>query len=68
MHPAHIPRGIAESARKDAVNALHWSYTDRLLAHPHLLHCPPPFSQDECKELFELLDGEARFLMSPIHD
>ncbi|KAF8432938.1 hypothetical protein L210DRAFT_3650038 [Boletus edulis BED1] len=53
MHPAHIPRGIVESARKDAIDVLHWSYTDHLLTHPHL----PPFSQDECRELIKLLNG-----------
>ncbi|KAF8555574.1 hypothetical protein OG21DRAFT_856431 [Imleria badia] len=56
MHPAHIPRGIVESARKDAIDVLHWSYTDRLLNHPHLPPTPPPFNQDECIELFKLLN------------
>lgn len=67
MHPAHIPRGIVEGARKDAIDALHWSYTDRLLTHPHLAPTPPPFSQDECIELFKLLNGETEFRLSPIH-
>ncbi|KAG6373906.1 hypothetical protein JVT61DRAFT_6059 [Boletus reticuloceps] len=62
MHPAHIPRGIVESARRNAIDALHWSYTDRLLTHPHLPPTPPPFSQDECIELFKLLNGEVEFL------
>ncbi|KAG9317911.1 hypothetical protein JVU11DRAFT_2142 [Chiua virens] len=55
MHPAHIPRVVVEAARKDAIDALHWSYTDRLLTHPHL-PTPPPFSQEECIELFKLLN------------
>lgn len=65
MHPAHVPREIVESARKDAIDALHWSYTDRLLTHPHLPPTPPPFSQDECIELFKLLNGEVEFRLSP---
>ncbi|KAH0840360.1 hypothetical protein J3R83DRAFT_1383 [Lanmaoa asiatica] len=56
LHPAHISRVIVEGARKDAIDALHWSYTDRLLTHPHLPPTPPPFSQDECIELFKLLN------------
>jgi hypothetical protein len=67
MHPAHIPRGIVEGARKDAIDALHWSYTDRLLTHPHLPPTPPPFSQDECIELFKLLNGEVEFRLGLIH-
>lgn len=59
MHPAHIPRVIVEGARKDAIDVLHWSYTDRLLTHPNLPPTPPPFSQDECIELLKLLNGES---------
>ncbi|KAF8139089.1 hypothetical protein EV363DRAFT_1253141 [Boletus edulis] len=53
MHPAHIPMGIVENARKDAIDVLHWSYTEHLTTHTHL----PPFSQDECRELIKLLNG-----------
>ncbi|KAH7887288.1 hypothetical protein F5I97DRAFT_812378 [Phlebopus sp. FC_14] len=51
-HPAHI--ALAPSARQEAADALHWSYTDRLLAHPQPV--PPPFSQEECQELLRLLN------------
>ena len=64
MHPAHIPRAIVEAARKDAIDVLHWSYTDRLLTHPHLPPTPPPFSQDECLELLKLLNGKANACVS----
>ncbi|KAF9235233.1 hypothetical protein BU15DRAFT_51639, partial [Melanogaster broomeanus] len=57
MHPAHISRDVVETARQEAMDTLHWSYTDRLLAHPQPI--PPPFSQDECQELIKLLNGEA---------
>ncbi|KAG1743656.1 uncharacterized protein EDB91DRAFT_220431 [Suillus paluster] len=46
-HPAHI--SLPGSARQEAIDALHWSYTDPLLAHPQPV--PPPFSQDECHKL-----------------
>ncbi|KAF8835686.1 hypothetical protein BDN67DRAFT_1038407 [Paxillus ammoniavirescens] len=38
------------------MDALHWSYADRLLTHPHPI--PPPFTQEECQELIKLLNGE----------
>lgn len=66
LHPAHIPQVIVEGARKDAIDALHWSYTDRLLTHPHLPPTPPPFSQDECIELFKILNGETKFRLRSI--
>ncbi|KAF8139079.1 hypothetical protein EV363DRAFT_1580710 [Boletus edulis] len=56
MHPAHIPRGIVESARKDAIDVLRWSNTDYCLTHPESPPIPPPFSQDEYIELFKLLN------------
>ncbi|KAG0695996.1 hypothetical protein DFH29DRAFT_244339 [Suillus ampliporus] len=46
-HPAHI--SLPQSARQEAIDVLHWSYTDPLLAHPQPV--PPPFSQDECHKL-----------------
>lgn len=46
-HPAHI--SLPPSARQEALDALHWSYTDPLLAHPQPI--PPPFTQDECRKL-----------------
>lgn len=67
LHPAHIPRVIVEGARKEAMDALHWSYTDRLLTHPHLSPTLPPFSQDECIELFKLLNGEPEFCLNSMH-
>lgn len=67
LHPAHIPQVIMEGARKDAMDALHWSYTDRLLTHPHLQPTSPPFSQDECIELFKLLNGETDFRSNSMH-
>lgn len=68
LHPAHIPQVIVEGARKDAIDALHWSYTDRLLTHPHLPPTTPPFSQDECIELFKLLNGETQSRSNSLHD
>ncbi|KAH7922566.1 hypothetical protein BV22DRAFT_1017033 [Leucogyrophana mollusca] len=50
-HPAHVI--LPQSAQREATDALHWSYTDRLLAHPQPV--PPPFTQDECQELLRLL-------------
>ncbi|KIJ13358.1 hypothetical protein PAXINDRAFT_81382, partial [Paxillus involutus ATCC 200175] len=49
IHPAHISRDVVEAARQEAIDALRWSYTDRLLTH--LQPIPPPFSQQECQEL-----------------
>lgn len=46
-HPAHI--SLPPSARQEALDALHWSYTDPLLAHPQPI--PPPFTQEECHKL-----------------
>ncbi|OAX39078.1 hypothetical protein K503DRAFT_690330 [Rhizopogon vinicolor AM-OR11-026] len=51
-HPAHI--SLPPSARQEAVDTLHWSYTDPLLAHPQPV--PPPFSQDECQKLLRHLN------------
>ena len=62
MHPAHVAWAIVEGARKDAIDMLHWSYTDCLLTHPHLSPILPPFNQGECLELLKLLDGKARLV------
>ncbi|KIJ11004.1 hypothetical protein PAXINDRAFT_85177, partial [Paxillus involutus ATCC 200175] len=56
IHPAHISR--------DAIDALHWSYTDRLLTHPQPI--PSPFSQEECQELIKLLN-ESSHSMTPAY-
>ena len=53
MHPAHVV--LTPTSRQEAADALHWSYTDRLLSHPQPVQ--PPFSQDECQELIRLLNG-----------
>ncbi|KIN94044.1 hypothetical protein M404DRAFT_941651, partial [Pisolithus tinctorius Marx 270] len=45
-HPAHVV--LSQGSQQEAVDILHWSYTDRLLAHPQLIQ--PPFSQEECQE------------------
>ncbi|KAL0950327.1 hypothetical protein HGRIS_010298 [Hohenbuehelia grisea] len=50
-HPAHV--SLPQSARSEAINVLTWSYTDRLL--PYSNAPPPPFSQEECHELTNLL-------------
>ncbi|KAL4076495.1 hypothetical protein J3A83DRAFT_4357484 [Scleroderma citrinum] len=52
MHPAHVV--LTPASRQEAADALHWSYTDRLLSHPQPIQ--PPFSQDECQELIRLLN------------
>ncbi|KAI6159934.1 hypothetical protein EDD17DRAFT_869555 [Pisolithus thermaeus] len=56
MHPAHVV--LSQGSRQEAADALHWSYTDRLLAHPQPIQ--PPFSQEECQELLRLLDDPSQ--------
>ncbi|KAG6369621.1 hypothetical protein JVT61DRAFT_14190 [Boletus reticuloceps] len=53
MHPAHIPRGIVESARKDAIDVLHLSYADFLITH----RPTSPFSQDEYRNWIKLFSN-----------
>ncbi|KAJ8594528.1 hypothetical protein M405DRAFT_858044 [Rhizopogon salebrosus TDB-379] len=43
--------------QEEAVDALHWSYTDPLWAYPQ--PAPPPFSQDECHKLLTHLNGSS---------
>ncbi|EGO02346.1 hypothetical protein SERLA73DRAFT_104765 [Serpula lacrymans var. lacrymans S7.3] len=50
-HPVHVILPL--EARREAIDALNWSLTDRLQGSPH--HAPPPFSQEECRDLLELL-------------
>ncbi|KAL4257782.1 hypothetical protein AB1N83_010513 [Pleurotus pulmonarius] len=50
-HPAHVT--LPPNAKTEAVEVLTWSYTDRLLPRSH--GPPPPFSQEECNELTNLL-------------
>jgi hypothetical protein len=50
-HPAHA--SLPHNARGEAMDALTWSYTDRLL--PAHLPVPPPFTQEECQELMTML-------------
>ncbi|KAI0065971.1 hypothetical protein BV25DRAFT_1868650 [Artomyces pyxidatus] len=50
-HPAHSP--LPSEAIQEAIDALTWSYTDRLLPSSH--SAPPPFTQEECQELIALL-------------
>ncbi|KAI6137543.1 hypothetical protein BKA82DRAFT_4335073 [Pisolithus tinctorius] len=52
-HPAHVV--LSQGSQQEAVDILHWSYTDRLLAHPQLIQ--PPFSQEECQEPLRLLNA-----------
>ncbi|KAJ8594531.1 hypothetical protein M405DRAFT_838473 [Rhizopogon salebrosus TDB-379] len=51
-HPAHV--SLPTDARNEAIDALHWSYTDPLWAY----HQPVtlPFSQDECHKLLTHLN------------
>lgn len=56
MHPAHVV--LSQGSRQEAADALHWSYTDRLLAHPQPIQ--PPFSQEECQELLRLLNDPSQ--------
>ncbi|KAI6043670.1 hypothetical protein EDC04DRAFT_3087867 [Pisolithus marmoratus] len=42
----------------EAADALHWSCTDRLLAHPQPIQ--PPFSKEECQELLRLLNDPSQ--------
>ncbi|KAJ8595807.1 hypothetical protein M405DRAFT_837623 [Rhizopogon salebrosus TDB-379] len=51
-YPARV--SLTTGTREEAVDALHWSYTDPLLAHPQPV--PPPFSQDECHKLLTHLN------------
>jgi len=55
MHPPHVV--LTRPSTQEAADALHWSYTDRLLVHPQPIQ--PPFSQEECQELIRLLNGAA---------
>jgi len=55
MHPAYVV--LTCPSTQEAADALHWSYTDRLLAHPQPIQ--PLFSQEECQELIRLLNGVA---------
>ena len=55
MHPAHVV--LTCTSTQEAADALHWSYTDRLLSHPQPIQ--PPFSQEECQEFIRLLNGAA---------
>ncbi|KAG6807740.1 hypothetical protein H0H92_006516, partial [Tricholoma furcatifolium] len=50
-HPAHTT--LPPSARAEAMDALTWAWTDRLLPLNHDI--PGPFSQEECQELMSLL-------------
>ncbi|KAI0268289.1 hypothetical protein BC834DRAFT_821316, partial [Gloeopeniophorella convolvens] len=50
-HPAHVP--LPSSCISEAIDALTWAYTDRLLPSSH--PTPPPFTQEECQELISLL-------------
>lgn len=50
-HPSHIL--LPESAHREAMDALQWSYTDCLL--PTNQPTPPPFLPHECQELMGLL-------------
>lgn len=56
MHPAHVV--LSQASRQEAADALHWSYTDRLLAHAQPIQ--PPFSQEECQELLRLLNDPSQ--------
>ncbi|KAI6043664.1 hypothetical protein EDC04DRAFT_3138304 [Pisolithus marmoratus] len=56
MHPAHVV--LSQGSRQEAADALHWSYTDRLLAHPQPIQ--PPFSQEECQELLRLFNDPSQ--------
>ncbi|KAI6143945.1 hypothetical protein BKA82DRAFT_3983509, partial [Pisolithus tinctorius] len=51
-HPTHVV--LSQGSQQEAVDILHWSYTDWLLAHPQLIQ--PPFSQEECQEPLRLLN------------
>ncbi|KAK0485904.1 hypothetical protein IW261DRAFT_1415789 [Armillaria novae-zelandiae] len=53
-HPAHIP--LPAKAHEEALNALTWAWTDRLL--PSQQATSAPFSQNEYQELTSLLRGE----------
>ncbi|KAF8179221.1 hypothetical protein BJ912DRAFT_855727, partial [Pholiota molesta] len=50
-HPAHQP--LPHKAKAEAMDVLTWAWTDRLL--PSARPIPPPFTQDECQELMNLL-------------
>ncbi|KAF7320535.1 hypothetical protein HMN09_00137200 [Mycena chlorophos] len=51
-HPAHSV--VPYTVRREAMNLLTWSWTDRLLP-PQEQALPPPFTQEECQELLALL-------------
>ncbi|KAJ7626846.1 hypothetical protein FB45DRAFT_991204 [Roridomyces roridus] len=51
-HPAHA--ALPFDAKREAMDVLSWSWTDRLLA-PQEQPLHPPFSQAECQELLGLL-------------
>lgn len=53
-HPAHIP--LPAKAHEEALNALTWAWTDRLL--PSQQATSAPFNQNEYQELTSLLRGE----------
>ncbi|KAH6908970.1 hypothetical protein BKA70DRAFT_1222523 [Coprinopsis sp. MPI-PUGE-AT-0042] len=50
-HPAHAT--LSMKAKAEALDALTWAWTDRLL--PSHRAIPAPFAQDECQELMTLL-------------
>ncbi|KAI5998413.1 hypothetical protein F5J12DRAFT_784984 [Pisolithus orientalis] len=51
-HPAHVV--LSQGSWQEAVDILHWSYTDWLLTHPQPIQLP--FSQEECQEPLRLLN------------
>ncbi|KAG8774002.1 hypothetical protein FRC16_005233, partial [Serendipita sp. 398] len=54
-HPAH---GILnETARREALEGLTWTFADRLAQSNTVL--PSPFSQDECQSILRLLDRQS---------
>ncbi|KAI5984980.1 hypothetical protein F5J12DRAFT_936300 [Pisolithus orientalis] len=55
-HPTHVV--LSQGSQQEAVDILHWSYTDWLLAHPQPIQ--PPFSQEECQELLRLLNDPSQ--------
>ncbi|KAI5996832.1 hypothetical protein F5J12DRAFT_785259 [Pisolithus orientalis] len=55
-HPTHVV--LSQGSQQEAVDVLHWSYTDWLLAHPQPIQ--PPFSQEECQEPLRLLNDPSQ--------
>lgn len=51
-HPAHI--SLTPAAKSQALEALAWAYTDSLLPNSNK-PTAPPFTQDECQQLMNLL-------------